>query len=303
MVEDAALRHEPPHPVGLFGRISGREVELLSSGPAGALGIRVAFVSARRSDVPEGTPEVTGSAGARDDVICVPRSAVEDLVRWTWTAVLDGAEYGVQAVRDGRAAIVTRDSRLVWGDGWEGDARDGWARWVDVDDVEVTAHRHPIPPWKAMTPSEACDVMGFWADASWPLTRDEVIAVGAERFGWSVEVDRGVSYLMNTVSGFTIPDVSTIGENPLSYLTLRISDVIREVTPASTSFLGDAFTLAVREGERRWGPAALREVKESRIASWDAASGGRISFSSAPKSLAARFETPQGVALEKRLGH
>ena len=294
---------EPPHPVGLFGRIGGREVELISSGLAGAFGIPVDFVSARRSDVPEGTPEVTGHAPARDDIICVPRSAVDDLVRWTWTAVLDDAEYAVEAVRDGRAAIVTRDSRLVWGDGWDGNSRDGWARWVDVDDVRVTAHRHPLQAWKAMTPTEACDLVGFWADAPWPLTRDEVIALGAERFGWSIEVDRGVSYLMNTVAGFTIPDVSTIGEDPLSYLTLRISDVIRDVTPASTSFLGDAFTLVVREAERRWGPASMRDVKDSRIASWHTASGGRISFSSAPKSLAARFETPQGVALEQRLGH
>ncbi|PCE16292.1 hypothetical protein AUC47_00080 [Microbacterium sp. SZ1] len=153
-----------------------------------------------------------------------------------------------------------------------------------------------------MTPSEACDLMDFWAAAPWPLTRDEVLRLAVDRFGWTIEEEDGTAYLMNTVSNFTIPDVSTIGEDPLSYLTLRISDVIREVTPESTAFLGDAFTLAVREGERRWGTASLRDVKGTTIASWTTDSGGQISFSSAPKSLAARFETPQGVALDQRLG-
>ncbi|MFB4351371.1 DUF6301 family protein [Microbacterium sp. CR_7] len=156
--------------------------------------------------------------------------------------------------------------------------------------------------WKVMPAAEVCDLMDFWAAAPWPLSRDEVLRLAVDRFGWTIDEEDGTSYLMNTVSNFTVPDVSTIGENPLSYLTLRISDVIRDVSPESTAFLGDSFTLAVREGERRWGTASLRDVKGTTIASWSSASGGRISFSRAPKSLAARFETPQGVALDQRLG-
>lgn len=135
-----------PHPVGLFGFIRGTEVEFLAAATAGTFGVPVDYVTARRDAVPPGTPEVSDDRPAPDDLVRVAASEVDDLVRWTWTAVLDGAEYGVQAVRDGRAAIVTRDSRLVWGDGWEGNVRDGWARWVDVDDLEVTAHRHPALP-------------------------------------------------------------------------------------------------------------------------------------------------------------
>lgn len=134
-----------PHPVGLFGFIRGVEVELLSSARAGTFGVPVDYVTARRDAVPEGTPEVAGGNPAAEDVIRVPRSEVDGLVRWTWTVVIDDVEYPVQAVRDGRAAIVTRDSRLVWGDEWEGNARDGWARWVDIEGLQVTAHPRPHP--------------------------------------------------------------------------------------------------------------------------------------------------------------
>ena len=134
-----------PHPVGLFGYIDGTEVEFLSSADAGVFGVPVEYVTARREGVPKGTPEVSGGdRPPAGDVVRVPRSAVEGLARWTWTAVLDGREYPVHAVRDGRAAIETFDSGRVWGDEWDGNARDGWVRWVDIGELAVTAHRHPL---------------------------------------------------------------------------------------------------------------------------------------------------------------
>ncbi|HEX7301478.1 DUF6301 family protein [Lentzea sp.] len=158
--------------------------------------------------------------------------------------------------------------------------------------------------WKAMPPGDACDLVEFWEAESWPLTRDQVRQRAVEWFGWTVEVEKGKSYLMNTVSGFTVPDVSTIGAgDDLSYISFRISDTIREVTSASRRFLGDAFALVVREGETRWGVPAMRDLERSSSATWDTASGGRISFRGSAKSVSAMFETPQGVELDRRAGH
>ncbi|GHH42951.1 DUF6301 family protein [Lentzea cavernae] len=158
--------------------------------------------------------------------------------------------------------------------------------------------------WKAMTPVEACDLMAFWEAAPWPLTRDQVQQRAVERLGWTIEIEDGVSYLMNSVSGFTAQDVSTIGSRgDLSYLHLDLADKIREVTAESRRFLGDAFTLNVREAEGRWGVPAMRDAESATSATWNTPSGGRISFSLAPKSLVATFETPQGVELDRRAGH
>lgn len=154
-----------------------------------------------------------------------------------------------------------------------------------------------------MAPAEACDLMDFWEAASWPLTRDEVQQQAVEWFGWTVEVENGTPYLMNRDSGFTVPDVMTIGSRgDLSYLKFHVADTIREVTPASRAFLGDAFTLIVREGGVRWGAPVMRDFERTTSASWNTASGGRISFNLRQKSASAMFETPQGVELDRKAG-
>ncbi|WP_185751188.1 DUF6301 family protein [Arthrobacter sp. 31Y] len=158
--------------------------------------------------------------------------------------------------------------------------------------------------WKAMPPAEVCDLMDFWAAVAWPLTHEEVQRLAVERFGWSIEVEDGTRYLMNHVSGFTIPDVSTIGsKGDLSYITLRISDVIRQITPESTEFLGDNFALVVCEGRQRWGSPHIRKVQGGESASWNLPSGARITVNLNPKSLSAMFHTPQGVELDRNSGY
>jgi uncharacterized protein DUF6301 len=155
-----------------------------------------------------------------------------------------------------------------------------------------------------MTPVEACDLMEFWEETPWPLTRDQTQQRAVLGLGWTIETEDGVSYLMNTESGFTIPDVSAIGgKGDLSYLAFRLADTIREVTPASRSFLGDAFALLVREAETRWGAPVLRDSERTTSATWNTASGGRTAFNLAQKGLSARYETPQGVELDRRAGH
>ncbi|SES17759.1 hypothetical protein SAMN04488000_117107 [Lentzea albida] len=152
-----------------------------------------------------------------------------------------------------------------------------------------------------MAPAEACDLMDFWEIAPWPLTRDQVQQLAVEWLGWTIEVENGVSYLMNRESGFTSPDVMTIGaKGELSYLKFAVADTIREVTPASRRFLGDAFTLVVREGEGRWGTPVMRDFETTTSAKWATGSGGAISFSLSRKGFSGMFATPQGVELDRK---
>jgi len=158
-------------------------------------------------------------------------------------------------------------------------------------------------PWKALSPAEVCDLMDFWAAQPWPQTRDEVHRSAVEQLGWTVEVEDRTPYLINTVSGLTVPDVSTIGSRgDLSHLSLRTSDVVRPVTAESTAFLGDTFALQVRAREVAWGAPTMRRREDSTSATWDLASGARVSFTCAARSLSAMFQTPQGVALDQRAG-
>lgn len=298
--------HSTAHPPGLFGHIGGVEVALLSITQAGTLGAPVDYVTARRADVPAGTPEVSVDRADSADLIRVPVSVVDQLARWWWTVRLDGGEYQASQMRDGQVLIGTSDSRFVWGDGWDGNVRDGWQRWVDAEGLDATATRHPFQAaaWKAMNAAELCDTMEFWASASWPLTRDEAQKLAIDRFGWTIEVENGTSYLMNTVSGFTITDVTMIDlKDVMMDLSLDVSDTIRDVTPESTAFLGDAFALMVREGESRWGTPTMTEFEDTVAAHWDVAGGARIEFTFLPKGLTAMYETPQGAELSRESGN
>lgn len=157
--------------------------------------------------------------------------------------------------------------------------------------------------WKSMPPAEVCDIMDFWIAAPWPLSEDEAQQRAVERFGWTIDVEDGTPYLMNTVSNFNTPDVMTIAHKDVMMdLTLDASDAIREVTPESTAFLGDAFTLMVREGEARWGKPKLEYFEEIAAARWNADSGAIVTFRFLPKGVTARFDTPEGAELERRAG-
>ncbi|WP_218681989.1 hypothetical protein [Microbacterium sp. BF1] len=69
--------HSTAHPPGLFGHIGGVEVALLSITQAGTLGAPVDYVTARRADVPAGTPEVSVDRADSADLIRVPISVVD----------------------------------------------------------------------------------------------------------------------------------------------------------------------------------------------------------------------------------
>ena len=135
-------RHEP----GFFCYIDGLEVPFKNFGRAGVFGAPVDNVSVKRADVPAGTPEVSGDRPTPADLVLVPATAVQRFARWTWTVEFEGVEYVAYEARGREALIGTTDSRLVWGDEWDGDSREGWQRWVDTEGLKVTAHEHPINP-------------------------------------------------------------------------------------------------------------------------------------------------------------
>ncbi|MFJ6537876.1 DUF6301 family protein [Paenarthrobacter sp. NPDC091711] len=157
--------------------------------------------------------------------------------------------------------------------------------------------------WKSMPPAEVCDIMDFWIAAPWPMPEAEAQQRAVERFGWTIEVDNDTPYLMNTVSNFTTADVMTVDvKNVMRELSLDTSDTIRDVTPESTAFLSDSFTLMVREGEAKWGKPALRDFEKAKTARWNVDGGARVTFNFSPRGLSARFETPQGAEVERKLG-
>lgn len=157
--------------------------------------------------------------------------------------------------------------------------------------------------WKAMTPAEVCDFMDFWAAQSWPMRREEVHRLAVERFGWSTEVEKGREYLMNSASGLTIPDVATIhSKGDLLYLSLSVTDVVRDGSDEGAAFIGDAFAHLVREGESRWGAPRQKTAHGNRYVRWDVAGGSRIEFSMSDESVSAEFDTPQRVERDRALG-
>lgn len=177
----------------------------------------------------------------------------------------------------------------------------------ELSDVGGTTTEWEIPAakaWQSMPPREVADLLDFWAQATWPLSREEVHAMAVERFGWTTELDRGTEYLMNTVSGFTTPDVSTIGaKNALVDLGLDLSDTVREITVESTALIDAAFEAMVEEIERRWGPAVTRRDKGTTTATWTVTSGARLSLNRNDRGLSTFIQTPQGIALDKASGY
>ncbi|MFT3888485.1 MAG: DUF6301 family protein [Arachnia sp.] len=157
--------------------------------------------------------------------------------------------------------------------------------------------------WKVLSPDEVCDFLEFWRTQSWPMSAAAVRALGAREFGWTLEVEDDQEYAMAYGHGLTIPDVTTssVGEDA-SNIGLWVSDVIREVTPESTAFLGDNFAVMVREATSRWGKPSIRRGEWQR-ATWQNDGWGKINLSLSDKAIVADFYTPQSVEADRRAGY
>jgi hypothetical protein len=138
-----------------------------------------------------------------------------------------------------------------------------------------------------MTPAEVWETIDFWAGLPWPLPRTEAQQRAVDGLGWTIEVEDGLGYLMNPA--FTPPEVSMSGIDTVKHVHFRITDTVAEESPASRAFLGDLFTLTVREGAARLGRPSIRRDRRSTHATWDA-----VSVILSPRLVAVRFLTPEG---------
>jgi hypothetical protein len=142
-----------------------------------------------------------------------------------------------------------------------------------------------------MSPTEVWATVDFWAGLPWPVSRADAQRMAVERLGWVIEVEDGLGYLVNPA--FTPPAVSMSGIDTVASVRFPIADAVTEKTPATRAFLGDLFTLAVREGAQRLGRASLRRVRRQTDATWEMGRA-RVTITLSPWSVAVRFLTPEG---------
>lgn len=133
------------HPRGLFGRIEGHEVPLLSLGDAGLFGAQVDWVSLDRGHLPRGVATLPHSGLSGPSTVLVARQLVQDIRSWHWYVFCEGEWCWVGNVRDGDVLIHTDSTILASSDpAWEGHRNDGWHRWVAAEGLQIEARSEPI---------------------------------------------------------------------------------------------------------------------------------------------------------------
>ncbi|GAB2755842.1 DUF6301 family protein [Amycolatopsis magusensis] len=144
--------------------------------------------------------------------------------------------------------------------------------------------------YAAMSPAEVWETVDFWAGVPWPMSRADAQQMAVDRLGWAIEVEEGLGYLVNPA--FTPPGVSMSGIDTVSSVRFRIADMVAEETPATRAFLGDLFTLTVREGAARLGRPSLRRDRGHTDATWEMGSA-QVTATLASRSVMVRFRTPE----------
>lgn len=133
------------HPRGLFGRIGGHEIPLLSMGEAGLFDAPVGWVSLDREHLPRGTATLPHSGLSGASTVMVDRELVRDVRSWQWYVLYGGEWWWVGSVRDGDVLIHTDSALVAASDpAWEGHRNDGWHRWVPADQLEIEARSEPL---------------------------------------------------------------------------------------------------------------------------------------------------------------
>lgn len=143
----------------------------------------------------------------------------------------------------------------------------------------------------AMTPAEVWEIIDFWAGLPWPLSRVDAQQRAVDRLGWTIEVEDGRGYLFN--HDITPSEVSMSGIDTVKFVRFVIADKVEEETPETRAYLGDLFTLTVREGAARLGRPSIRRVRGQTDATWDLGPA-RISVTLYRWLAAAKFFTPEG---------
>lgn len=142
-----------------------------------------------------------------------------------------------------------------------------------------------------MSPAEVWETVDFWAGVPWPVSRADAQRMAVDRLGWAIEVEDGLGYLVNPA--FTPPAVSMSGIDTVSFVRFRIADAVTEETPATRAFLGDLFTLAVREGTARLGRPSTRRDRGHTDTTWDMGPA-QVTITLSSRSVMVRFLTPEG---------
>ena len=83
------------------------------------------------------------------------------------------------------------------------------------------------------------------------------------------------------------------GIDTVSFVFFRITDAITDQTPARRAFLGDLFTLVVREGTGRLGRPAVRRDRGRTDAVWEMGAA-RVTVTLSSRAVTVRFVTPEG---------
>lgn len=154
--------------------------------------------------------------------------------------------------------------------------------------------------WKAIGAERVGDLLEFWINAAWPMTRAEMGALAVAELGWTVDAEDD---LANPVDGLSQPAVltSVTPDGQLATLSLWVSDVVKDPGADAVAFLDDQFALVVREGGRRWGKPRLWSDRY-RSAEWELAGGGRVSVSRLRSSVSVEFTTPFYAHVLRELG-
>ncbi|MFD5598604.1 DUF6301 family protein [Leucobacter sp. NPDC058333] len=156
--------------------------------------------------------------------------------------------------------------------------------------------------WKAMAPADVCDIIDFWIGEAWPMSKGDAQQRAVQRFGWITEDENQETYLVNSVSSLSNADVMMIElKDQLMDCGLDVTDTIRDVTDNSLAFLGDAFTLIVREGKSRWGVPQLQDDGEVATARWEVTQTARVTVTRALRGVSVTYDTPQGAALARKM--
>ena len=143
----------------------------------------------------------------------------------------------------------------------------------------------------AMSVAEVWETVDFWVGVPWPVSRADAQRRAVERLGWVIEVEDGLGYLANPV--FTPPAVSMSGIDTVSSVRFPVADAVAEETPGTRAFLGDLFTLAVREGVARLGRPAIRRDRGHTDATWEVGAA-LVTLTLSSRSVVVRFRTPEG---------
>ncbi len=159
--------------------------------------------------------------------------------------------------------------------------------------------------WRAIDPGRVGDIMTVWDAAPWPMTKPETLEYGVNTFHWQIGIEEERPFLRNTVDDVPNERVSVIGgdDRPTTQISFGVTDIIREITDESLTWLRDQLTLLIREGTTRWGKPKLITLKSgNRVAKWDLPGGARIAFSETQHAASVDFYPPDYADVLRQLG-